>query len=113
MDPRFGHITAHLGLELVDEHCETIKFAKNFNLNRLMHLMRENKDKLNMRLLDTVDEYGMTVFNQIQITILLNEIKQILCLIEDGLVKEYVKEIFEFIKQSEDKVGEYVRFLGD
>jgi|KBSSwiStaDraftv2_1062776.scaffolds.fasta_scaffold187435_2 hypothetical protein len=60
-----------------------------------------------------VDRYGDAVFNQLQVPVLISEVRRRLEGIRDRDVKEHCEAVLRLIESAEGKVHTYVRFVGD
>jgi hypothetical protein len=60
-----------------------------------------------------IDLYGNTIFNQMQIPILIEEISEALEHVENKDNYEFINEILLFIRKAKGQVHTYVRFIGD
>ncbi len=60
-----------------------------------------------------VDRFGDAVFNQLQIPMLVSEIRRQLKRIEDPSTRNHGEAILRLVESVEGKVHIYVRFLGD
>ena len=60
-----------------------------------------------------VDPYGDTVFNQLQVPVLADELERKLGDLPDSPAREHGQRILRLIESARDKVHTYVRFVGD
>jgi len=93
----------HIGMILEDEDGKLIKDSK-LNFQDVL----DKCDVSDNEWLGTIDEYGNTVFNNIQIPIIINELKELPVEEENyTLINKFIK----FLEQAEDH--EYIKFIGD
>jgi hypothetical protein len=59
-----------------------------------------------------VDPYGDTVFNQIQIPVLVAELES-LSANQEGSLAESARLLAEFLRQKQDQVHTYIKIIGD
>src|SRR4051812_42819651 len=60
-----------------------------------------------------VDRYGDAVFNQLQLPVLISEVRRRLEGIRDRAMKEHWEAVLRLIEAAEGQVHTYVRFVGD
>lgn len=60
--------------------------------------------------LTSINEYGNTVFNELQAPKVINELKILLEKVHDEEIKKYIRELIDFMILD---IHEYVRFIGD
>jgi hypothetical protein len=60
-----------------------------------------------------VDPYGDAVFNQLQVPVLIGEVRKRLRDVRDTDVRTHWEEILRLIESVEGKTHTYVRFVGD
>jgi len=60
-----------------------------------------------------VDRYGDAVFNQLQLPLLVSEVRRQHEKIQDRAIREHVEAILELLESAEGNVHTYVRFIGD
>jgi hypothetical protein len=60
-----------------------------------------------------VDRYGDAVFNQLQLPLLVSEVRRRHEKLEDRATRQHAETILELLESAEGKVHTYVRFIGD
>ncbi len=60
-----------------------------------------------------VDRYGDAVFNQLQVPVLISEVRRRIEGIRDRAMKEHCEAVLRLIESAEGQVHTYVRFVGD
>jgi hypothetical protein len=60
-----------------------------------------------------IDPYGDTVFNQLQIPILIDELKAIKSATTAKEHLDFLQQLIDFIDKSQGKVHSYIKFYGD
>lgn len=60
-----------------------------------------------------VDMYGDTVFNQLQIALLIDELRRVHDDLNDPATQEHALAILRLVESVEGRVHSYVRFVGD
>jgi hypothetical protein len=60
-----------------------------------------------------IDPYGDTLFNQIQIPVLIRELRALQAYTTDLPQLTALRELEHFLQQAQGKVHTYIRFLGD
>ena len=100
----------HIGCYLEDERGKITKESGlNFaDLNRIIWQVDRNKEKY--KWLHTIDEYGTTAFNHLQIPFVISELKQLKTEISQNL-KNLITQFIEFISQID--IQEFIKFYGD
>lgn len=71
------------------------------------------KDLQNTTCLRFIDPYGDAVFNQIQIPILISEIRDILQSESDPDISDHLQYVLDLARKSAGKTHTYLRFIGD
>jgi hypothetical protein len=104
----------HIGCQIVDEFGKVIKDS-NLNFAPIYFMLWKIDKKQKQYLwLHTIDPYGDTVFNTLQIPIIISELEDLLNEVdqkEQDLIR-LVDEFLDFIK-SAISVHTYIKFIGD
>lgn len=105
----------HIRLELVDRNgvvLETseLNFADIVNLiYRSQKIFDESKEKF--PLLATIDIYGYTMLNQLQIPLLINDLKKLDLEIQNASLTTKIASSIDFIKKVSNH--QFAKFVGD
>jgi hypothetical protein len=67
---------------------------------------------LNSACVGFIDSYGDTVFNQLQLPVLIGELEQMIKVCADAQLRELFAFVITFLVESKG-VHQYVRFIGD
>ena len=113
MKQNYGKIFGHLGIAICGEDFKTKRSGGHLNLDRLQQIIKKNPYSLEFKLIDTIDSYGLTIFNQEQIPIVLNELKLIFNASRDDREKKYIQEIIKFISQTLHQPHIFIKLIGD
>jgi hypothetical protein len=65
------------------------------------------------RLIQYIDPYGNTVFNQLQIPALLDELSRLKGHAESDDERAFLKAVIDLVERTKDRVHTYVKFYGD
>jgi hypothetical protein len=81
----------------------------------LINLIRKaaRKDAAHLRLLDYVDPYGDTVFNQLQMPQISRELDDLLSSTESPEARELLSSIQTLVREAQEGVHLYLRLIGD
>lgn len=104
----------HIGCHIVDEVGKLIKDS-NLNFAPIYFMLwRIDKKQKKYRWLHTIDPYGDTVFNALQIPIVISELEDLLSEVDqkEHDLMRLVNIFLDFIK-SATSVHTYVKFIGD
>ncbi len=86
--------------EVLDPHGRTKALVPNYS----------DSDSYCLRF---VDRYGDAVFNQLQLPLLVSEVRRRHEIIQDRAIKQHAEDILKLLASTEAKVHTYVRFFGD
>ena len=101
----------HIGLELVDEDGELI-IDSRINVASVMDALLEIEScKERYPWLTTIDEYGDTIFNRLQIPLVIRELTVLSS--EKPELGQVISGILHFLEQSFQDVHQFVKFVGD
>lgn len=60
-----------------------------------------------------IDPFGDTTFNQLQIPILIDELKLAFEKVQDGRFREHLRRVIALAKKSRNEIHTYLKFYGD
>ena len=60
-----------------------------------------------------IDPYGDTMFNQVQIPILIDELQSILRKVQDHQIRDHLRRVIELAEKSRGEIHTYLKFYGD
>jgi hypothetical protein len=60
-----------------------------------------------------IDPYGDTTFNQLQIPILIEELKSVLQKVQDKEIGDHLRRMIDLAEKSNGEVHTYLKFYGD
>jgi hypothetical protein len=60
-----------------------------------------------------IDPYGDTLFNQLQIPVLISELEKMIAVCTNAEAKQHGEELLTLIVGAKDEVHIYVKFIGD
>ena len=60
-----------------------------------------------------IDPYGDTTFNQLQIPILIEELKYIVKKVSDNRIKDHLSQVIRLAEKSRGEIHTYLKFYGD
>jgi hypothetical protein len=60
-----------------------------------------------------VDAYGLTIFNQAQLPVLLSELERTATLQTNPEIRSHIQEVCRLVSAARGKVHMYVKFVGD
>ncbi len=104
-------MTQHIGIIEINEQ-NGIERRSNANFAIInTAITRIDNSKSKFPWLSTIDEYGDTIFNYLQLPHIVNELKEIDKTINDISVKDEIRELLVFIGNTE--THKYIKFLGD
>lgn len=72
-----------------------------------------NTDLVGTTCLRFIDPYGDTTFNQLQIPILIQELKSVLERVQDSQIGDHLRQVIELAEKSRDEIHTYLKFFGD
>lgn len=100
----------HIGCQLENERGKLIKDSElNFaSINRVLWDVDVKKEKY--KWLDTIDEYGNTVFNPLQVPIIVAELEKLKSEVGQEM-QNLITKFVEFIQTI--GVHQYIKFIGD
>ncbi len=99
----------HIQLQLEDENRKVIETSV-INFADVMTAVYKNKDfKTQYPWLSTIDPYGDTVFNQLQVPYVVNELNMLANQVENNSL--HIQEIVSFIQKV--GTGQFITFYGD
>jgi hypothetical protein len=72
-----------------------------------------NTDLTGTTCLRFIDPYGDTIFNQLQIPILIDELQSILGKVQDDQIRDHLQRAIELAEKSRGEIHTYLKFHGD
>ena len=60
-----------------------------------------------------IDAYGLTIFNQAQLPVLLSELEHTASLQTNPEVRSHIQEVCRLVSSAKGKVHMYIKFIGD
>jgi|SRR6185503_4422528 hypothetical protein len=60
-----------------------------------------------------IDPYGDTMFNQVQIPILIDELQSILRKVQDNQIRDHLRRVIDLAEKSRGETHTYLKFYGD
>ena len=60
-----------------------------------------------------VDAYGLTIFNQAQLPVLLSELERTASLQTNPEIRSHIQEVCRLVSGAKGKVHMYIKFVGD
>jgi hypothetical protein len=72
-----------------------------------------NTDLAGTACLRFIDACGDTTFNQLQIPVLIEELKSILEKVHDNRTKDHLRRVIELAEKSRGEIHTYLKFYGD
>lgn len=100
----------HIALNLINEKGELVQKSEINFADILLFLFRQENFENRFPWLSTIDPYGLTIFNQLQIKNITKEL-EMLQIISENKLKSLIQESSNFIKRSGDL--EFIKFIGD
>ena len=102
----------HIGINLQNLKGDVFKTSE-INFAEILKAIYEIKDfKVKFPWLVTIDPYGDTLFNQLQIPQIVNELSNLSGSLSEGLNKK-VNNLISFLKDTEISLDQYIVFVGD
>jgi hypothetical protein len=102
-------------LQWEDEHGDLIEAHLN-GIYLAFELMSQDASGATLAktfCLKFIDPYGDTTFNQLQIPVLIEELKSLLPSYPKGKKRQEIEAMISFIEKAKDKVHTYIKFYGD
>ena len=60
-----------------------------------------------------IDAYGLTIFNQAQLPVLLSELEHTASLQTNSEIRSHIQEVCRLVSSAKGKVHMYIKFIGD
>jgi hypothetical protein len=60
-----------------------------------------------------IDAYGLTIFNQAQLPVLLSELEHTASLQTNPEIRSHIQEVCRLVSSAKGKVHMYIKFIGD
>lgn len=98
-------------LKWEDEHGKQIDEVPDPQMC-ISHLVL-NTDLTETTCLRFIDPYGNTTFNQLQIPILIEELKSVVQKIQDDRTRNHLQQVIALAEKSRDEIHTYLKFYGD
>lgn len=101
-------------IKLVDERGKIIE-AKNIHIKEIIELIDRNISEAELKktfCLQFIDPWGDTIFNRVQLGVLIEEFENLFDKCQTIEEKEKLRSIIDFITKAE-KIHTFVRFYGD
>jgi|GEM_PF-5805135 len=101
----------HIGVDLVDSELKVVsKYDQNFR-NIYDHLARKTYQNSEYPFLSTIDPYSYTLYNALQVPLLVEELQKLASEDEDTELKAAVEKLVEYLETV--SVHCFIRFIGD
>lgn len=65
------------------------------------------------RCLRFIDPWGNTIFNQLQVPVLVAELEEVVARSTDPVLRDNITAVLRFVQQNTDDVHTYLTFVGD
>lgn len=101
----------HIGIVKIDEHNKLVEESEiNFVpvINELEKLLDSRKK---FPCLSSVDPYGDTIFNRVQVPFLIKELKRLQSDLTSQSLRRLINEVIKFTTKVQ--IHNYVKFIGD
>jgi hypothetical protein len=99
-------------IELIDEKGRLIERSDINFMIILDNLYQKKEYKKQYPLLSTIDYNGLTVFNYMQVPLVVKELQH-LSKRNDSITKEISERVINFMNKIHEHVHLYIRFVGD
>jgi hypothetical protein len=102
----------HIGIQLQNLKGEIFKTSE-VNFAEILKVLYDIQDsKVKYSWLMTIDPYGDTLFNQLQISQIINELSNLSGILSDDLNKK-INNLISFLKDTEIGLDQFIVFAGD
>ena len=102
----------HIGINLQNQKGDVFKTSE-INFAEILKAVYEIKDfKVKYPWLTTIDPYGDTLFNQLQIPQVINELNSLSGALSEDLSKK-ANDLISFLKDTEISLDQFIVFVGD
>ncbi|MEX8505757.1 hypothetical protein [Leptothrix ochracea] len=102
-----------MGIELVWQEENGKELARLSDPSSLLGKFLPDESDFGFVCLRFVDPYGDTIFNTLQIPVVLQELQARLAIPLSPLVEEHLRKAIALVENAENHIHTYLRFIGD